>query len=265
MPASEETPLVPPSRVLLSLFDRYLHWYIGRHFHATRVANVGRFPRHDGPLIVFGNHASWWDPLAFIVISRYFLPSANHYAPMDSVALNHYGFLRKLGIFPVEPGTRRGAVQFLRAADQIFSVPSSVLWLTPEGRFTDVRTRPPVFRPGMATLVGRLGGCTLLPLAMECTFWDERLPEMLLCCGQPIAVSDGRMHDAAEWNHRLAAALSATQDELATIAKLRDPERFETILSGRVGVSGVYEGWKRFLALVTGRAYEGSHGNIHRL
>lgn len=256
---------VRPSRLLLSLFDRYLHWYIGRHFHAMRLANARRFPRHDGPLIVYGNHASWWDPLAFIVISRHFLRAACHHAPMDALALKHYGILRKLGIFPVDAGTPRGAAQFLRAAKHILSTPDSVLWLTPEGHFTDVRTRPVVFRPGMAALVARLGACTLVPLAAEYIFWDERLPEMLLCCGQPIEVSDGRVHSTAEWSDRLADALAATQDDLAVLAKLRDPARFEIILSGRVGISGVYEGWKRFLAIVTRRAYQGSHGSIHRL
>ena len=68
-----------------------------------------------------------------------------------------------------------------------------------------------------------------------------------------------------EWNERLCAALAAAQDELAALAKLRDPARFETILSGRVGISGVYEAWKRLAALLTGRAYQGSHGSIHRL
>ncbi len=261
----ESATLVRPSRRLLSFFARYLHWYIGRHFHAIRVANSGRFPASAGPLIVYGNHASWWDPLAFIVISRYFLPTACHYAPMDAAALKHYSFLRKLGIFPLETGTRRGAAQFLRAANEIFSTPNSVLWVTPEGRFTDMRIRPAIFRPGMAALVARLGRCTLVPLAFEYTFWDERLPEILICCGQPIEVTDGRLHSTAQWNDQLGAAMAATQDELAAMAKLRDPARFETILSGRVGISGVYEAWKRLLALLTGRAYQGSHGSIHRL
>ncbi|MGC2398987.1 MAG: lysophospholipid acyltransferase family protein [Acidobacteriaceae bacterium] len=261
----DEPILAPPSRVLLCLFERYLHWYIGRHFHAMRLANGGRFPRHGGPVIVYGNHASWWDPLAFIVISRYFLPTGAHYAPMDGLALKHYGFLGKLGMFPVEAGTRRGAAQFLKAANQIFSTPDSVLWLTPEGRFSDVRTRPLVFRSGLAALGARFGACTLVPLAAEYTFWDERLPEILLCCGQPIeAGGDGQPHSSEEWNERLAGALANTQDELAGLAKLRDGTRFETVLSGRVGVSGVYEGWKRLLSAVTGRAYQGSHGSIHR-
>lgn len=261
----ESTTLVRPSQRLLAFFSHYLHWYIGRHFHALRLANPGRFPVTTGPLIIFANHASWWDPLACIVMSRHFLPAAAHYGPMDAAALQHYGFLRKLGLFPVENGTHRGATQFLRAAHQILSIPNSVLWVTPEGRFTDARTRPAVFRPGLAALVAQLGACTLVPLAFEYTFWDERLPEVLVSCGQPMEVTDGELHSVAEWNDRLAAALAATQDELQSLAKLRDPARFETILSGRVGMSGVYEAWKRFVALLTGRVYEGSHGSIRHL
>jgi 1-acyl-sn-glycerol-3-phosphate acyltransferase len=261
----DESTLVQPSRRMLSFFANYLNWYMGRHFHAVRLANSPRFPRSAGPLIVYANHASWWDPLAFIVISRYFLPTASHYAPMDAAALKHYALLRKLGIFPVEAGTRRGAAQFLRAANEILSTPNSVLWLTPEGRFTDMRTRPAIFRPGLAALAARAGACTFVPLAFEYTFWDERLPEILINCGQPIEVTEGHLHSNAEWSDHLGAALATTQDELAALAKLRDPARFETILSGRVGISGVYETWKRLLALLTGRAYQGSHGSIHRL
>jgi 1-acyl-sn-glycerol-3-phosphate acyltransferase len=256
--------LVRPSRRLLSFFTIYLHWYVGRHFHAIRVANAARFPSASGPLIAYSNHASWWDPLALILFSRYFLPTSDHYGPMEATALKHYGFLRKLGLFPVEPGTRRGAVQFLRAAEEVLSRPGSVLWVTPEGRFTDARTRPVVFRPGLAALIARLGACTLVPMAAEYTFWDERLPEILICCGQPIRVGEGREHSTEEWNERLCAGMASTQDELAALVRLRDPANFETILSGRLGISGVYEGWKRLLALLTGRDYQPGHGSIPR-
>ena len=74
--AESESGLVTPSRRLLSLFATYLHWYIGRHFHAMRMANGGRFPMVAGPMIVYANHASWWDPLAFIVVSRLEYPKA---------------------------------------------------------------------------------------------------------------------------------------------------------------------------------------------
>ena len=262
--ATHRGPLLPrPSRRLLSFFAAYLHWFIGRHFRALRMAHAVRFPTTaTGPLIVYANHASWWDPLAFIIISRHLLPTAAHYAPMDAAALKHYGFLSKLGLFAVENGTRRGAVQFLRTGQQIAATPNSVLWVTPEGRFTDPRTRPALFRPGLAALVARLGPCTLVPLAFEYTFWDERLPEILLSLGQPLHIADGAHHTTAEWSSLLGSALAATQDELAALAKQRDPALFATVLSGRVGISGVYEAWKRFRALMTGTVYQGSHGSL---
>jgi 1-acyl-sn-glycerol-3-phosphate acyltransferase len=257
--------LVRPSRRMLACFAAYLHWYIGRHFHAMRLANVDRFPGATGPLIVYANHASWWDPLSCIVISRHLLPDACHYGPMDAAALKHYGMFRKLGLFPVESGTPRGAVQFLRAAREILCASNSVLWVTPEGRFTDMRTRPAVFRPGLAALVARTGACTLVPLALEYTFWDERLPEILISCGEAIKIADGQSHTAAEWSEQLTAGLAAAQDELAALSKLRDPALFTTVLSGRVGIGAVYDAWKRLLALLSGRAYQGSHGSIRRL
>ena len=181
---------------------------------------------------------------------------------MDAAALKHYSVLGKLGLFAVENGTRRGAAQFLRASQQILSTPNSVLWVTPEGRFTDMRTRPAIFRPGLAAVVARLGPCTLLPLAFEYTFWNERLPELLLSWGQPIQVADGHLHTAEEWGDQLTTALEATQDELAALAMQRDATKFTTLLSGRVGIGGVYEAWKRLFAVVSGRTYQGSHGSI---
>jgi 1-acyl-sn-glycerol-3-phosphate acyltransferase len=263
--AARNSALIPTSRRMLAFFASYLHWYIGRHFHGVRLANAGRFPTTNGPLIVYANHASWWDPLTCIVLSRNLLPSASHYGAMDATALKHYAIFRKLGLFPVESGTPRGAAQFLRAAREILSTPNSVLWVTPEGRFTDMRTRPAVFRPGLAALVARTGACTLVPLAFEYTFWNERLPEILISCGEPIHIPDGQAHTAAEWSDQLAAALTSTQDGLAALSKLRDPALFTTVLSGKVGISGVYDAWKRFLALLSGRVYQGSHGSIRRL
>jgi hypothetical protein len=128
-----------------------------------------------------------------------------------------------------------------------------------------MRTRPAVFRPGLAALVARTGACTLVPLALEYTFWDERLPEILISCGEAIKIPDGQLHTAEEWSELLAAGLAATQDELAALSKLRDPALFTTILSGKVGIGAVYDAWKRLLALLGGRVYQGSHGSIRRL
>ncbi len=48
---------------LLQGFVWYCRRYIRRHFHSLRIASEGMAPAVEGrPLLVFANHASWWDP-----------------------------------------------------------------------------------------------------------------------------------------------------------------------------------------------------------
>ena len=265
MTAESKMRLVKPSRRLLGLFDTYLRWYLRRHFHGLRVAHGERFPRDAaGALIVYLNHPSWWDPLTCIMISRRFLPQADHNAPMDESALERYGFFAKMGLFPVERKTSRGAMQFVRYSMRVLATPGSVLWLTPEGRFADPRAQPPVFKDGMASLLARVPCATLLPLAIEYVFWDERLPEILVNCGEAISIDDGDKYEASHWSDVLGRALGRTQEELAALAVARDPTKFEAVLAGGAGIGFAYDLMKRIGSLARGEQYAAEHGSLRR-
>ena len=115
-----------------------------------------------------------------VLLAEKLMPQRRHYAPMDAVSLKRYGILRRIGVFGVDSGSVRGAANFMRVGLATL-VKGGVLWVTPQGRFADVRERPLVFKPGLAALASRVpGGCTVLPLAIEYVFWDERMPEALL-------------------------------------------------------------------------------------
>ena len=157
---------------------------------------------------------------------------------MDETALERYGFFSKLGLFPVELNTPRGAMQFLRSATEILSTPNSVLWLTPQGHFADPRPRPLEFKDGLASLLSRLPKAAVVPLAIEYVYWDERLPEILVNPGIPIRNDGGARSSASEWSAVLTSGLAAAQDELAALAITRNPQKFEPILEGGPRVSG---------------------------
>jgi 1-acyl-sn-glycerol-3-phosphate acyltransferase len=255
--------LKSPSRRAIGLFSIYLRWYVRRHFHCLRVANAGRIPPQAQPLILFCNHASWWDPLTAMLLAQTLLPEREHYAPMDETALTHYSIFRPMGFFPVDNASARGAAQLLRSGAQVLSRAGSVLWITPESQFQDVRQRPIVFRPGLGALMSRTGRMTCVPIAIEYVFWNERLPEILVNVGEPLEIADGAMEDARTWTNLLSYATAATLDELAMLAMERDPDAFETMFSGSGGIGGVYEFWKRLSCAVTGRPYHHDHGTLH--
>ncbi len=219
---------------------------MARHFHAVRVA--GNAPTASGPLVVYLNHPGWWDPLVCLILARHFFADRQHYAPMDAPQLERYRIFQKLGFFPVEKNTRRGAVQFLRGAEAALAQPRPVLWVTAQGRFADVRERPLGLEPGVAHLLPRLPGVSFVPLALEYTFWGERCPEALAQWGRP--VTDGAL---------VEPHLVNAQDALAAVAQRRQPGDFTTILSGTAGVGGFYDWWRRLRAGWRGEQFQKEH------
>lgn len=257
--------LPPPSPRLLAAFHRYVRFYVPRHFHAVRLARDSAAFPDSGPLAVYCNHPAWWDPLVGLLLALDGLPRRRHYAPIDSRALERYRFFARLGFFGVEPGSTRGARQFLRAADSLACNDDAVLWITAQGEFTDPRSRPVRLQPGLAHLPRRWRRGWLVPLALEYPFWQERLPEALLQVGEPLPVAGVLDHPPAELTADLARRLEATQDTLAGHAMSQDPARFETLLAGAAGMANVYGLWQRLRARLRGERHHPEHAAIrHR-
>lgn len=247
----------------LRAFAAYTKPYLRRHFHSIRIARAGFSPdRIYLPAVVYLNHASWWDPLVCLFLHRHFFSRCSPFAPIDARALRKYPLFGRLGFFGVEQGTAQGAREFLRTAGAIMQERASTLWITPQGRFQDVRERPLEFHSGLGCLAGRWTNGSVLPLAVEYVFWEERLPEVLIRFGQPIDLSSrgDRAMRAGLWTRLFEERLAEVQDALAADAKSRDVDRFETLLVGREGVSLTYDAWRRCLARWKGVAFKPGHG-----
>ncbi len=239
------------------MFRKIVRRYFRRHFRAVRISNAEAFASlGSGPIIVFANHSSWWDPMTSVLLASTFHPSCRHFAPMDADALERYGILKSIGVFGVEMNSLRGAAQFLRTGISVLQ-DRCFLWITPQGRFADPRERPVSFKPGLAALARKVkGGCTVIPLAIEYPFWDERLPEVLLHFGEAIRV-DERCETDVESQLRLS--LEESMNVLAAKSVRRDPEDFDLLLAGRVGTGGWYQRGQHAFALLRGRTFQPEH------
>lgn len=260
--ASARIPVISP--ILLRWFSSYARRYVARHFHSLRLLqhpNVGAF--NGRPLVVFLNHASWWDPLICLLLAERCYPGRPVYAPIDSAQLERYRFFRKLGFFGVEPDTRRGAATFLRMGEQILSNDQAMLWVTPQGRFADPRERPLAFRSGLGHLAPRVPGTLFVPLALEYAYWHERTPEALACFGDPIRVDMENLHWSAEtWTRTLESHLAAAQDRLAAASTVRASNDFKVLQGGAAGVGGIYDRWRQWRARWRGEAFQQKHGAL---
>jgi 1-acyl-sn-glycerol-3-phosphate acyltransferase len=262
---ARSTPAEIPrhSPLLLRWFTWYSRRYIRRHFHSLRVSRNGLPPETAGrPLVIYTNHASWWDPLVGLVLKNEFFSERSLFAPIDAAMLARYRMFAKLGFFGVEQHSRRGAVQFLRTSEAVLQSPHHVLAVTPQSRFADVRERPVKFQNGLGHLATRVEHAVFLPMATEFVFWDERLPEILVRFGEPVEVR--REHATAfthdYWTDLFEQKMEATQDALSIEAQRRDTAEFQTLLRGGAGQGGIYDLWRALRARLRGKSFTREHG-----
>lgn len=237
------------------LFGLYSRWYLSRSFRAFRLARIERPGRLDGrSIVVFANHASWWDPLVAIALARELFPARKHYAPIDADALEKYAVFKRLGFYAVDRDSRRGAAAFLRTSRAILARPQSAIWITPQGAFRDVRRRPAGFEPGLARIADQ---CLALPLAIEYVFGEERLPEIWARFGPAVELAPGLSTE--ERTGELERALEGAQDALAADVIARRRGAYDVLVAGGSGVGGVYDLWRRAKAWARGRAFRPEH------
>jgi hypothetical protein len=80
-----------------------------------------------------------------------------------------------------------------------------------------VRERPVRFEGGLGLLATRVERALFAPFAAEFVFWEERLPEILVRFGEPVALNHkfSSAQTAAEWTKYLAGRMEANQNALA--------------------------------------------------
>ncbi len=256
---------IPPfSPRLFRFFVLYLERYFARHFTAVRISRAGLPSPALPPRIIYTNHPTWWDPILFALLGYHLFPGQQLFGPMDAEALEKYPLLKRLGIFGVEQNTLRGATTFLLTSRAILRQPTTILFITPEGRFRDPRQRPVEILPGLGHLAKALDDTVIVPLALEYPFWNERHPEILVRFGTPISTRDGAGRTVAEWTRLFGQRLEETLDALATEAISRDPARFQTLLAGRTGIGGIYDQWRRLRAWRRGERFQPAHSDDPR-
>jgi 1-acyl-sn-glycerol-3-phosphate acyltransferase len=255
---AEELPRISPA--VMNVFAAYSRRYVRRHFRAIRISKCG-LPRDDDsrPLVVYLNHAAWWDPLVCLLLSREFFPRRNSFAAIDAAMLKRYRFFKRLGFFGVERQKMRGARAFLRTSLALLHFPRNALWLTPQARFVDVRERPLRLQGGLGSLAALESGAAFVPLAIEYAFWTEPRQEILVSFGEPIVPAAGPSRTADEWTQTFTAALEATQDELAARSCRRDLAEWSALNRGRAGFDGVYDAWLRLRARLSRRRFVSQH------
>lgn len=253
----------PPAKWFYAGFQTFLKRFLRKNFHGIVLAKDSQLDvslAQGRPIIVYVNHPSWWDPLIAHFLNESLFPERDFFAPIDADALAKYRVFAQLGFFGVQLSSKSGTAQFLSRSAAVLERPNAALWLTPEGRFADSRDRTAELMPGLAHLCRKHDAPLVVPMAMEYTFWNERLPMCFAAFGQFMDCQQQSDWDKPTWHQNLTRALRDTQQHLESLVIERCDTNFQPILKGDVGGGAVYDSFRRVKSLFTGKKFEGQHG-----
>jgi 1-acyl-sn-glycerol-3-phosphate acyltransferase len=257
-----ETVSVPISkRWLVDGFCWYSTGLIRKQFQSMGflgLENITDIPK-DQSVVVYANHASWWDPIVAMLCRREYMKDRTLYAPIDAEQLENYAVLKKMGFYGVQLQTFSGAQSFLETSKAILNHPFASIWITPEGRFCDVRDQSQSLMPGLAHLATRVETTSFVPLALEYPFWDDSRPHIFGAFGKPLSRANVSCSDKQSWNLELTNALRETQSILAEQVIKRDPKAFRYLIASRAKRLGVYDVARRWAAWLRGRDFDPRH------
>jgi 1-acyl-sn-glycerol-3-phosphate acyltransferase len=264
MRPTKPTSLPTSKKWLVDGFCRFTRRMVSKHFISFGIQknwlNESTIAP-DIPIVVYANHASWWDPICAMLIRQTVFPDRLLYAPIDSDALNKYRIMSQLGFYGLKLNTHTGAAEFLTTTKRILETRNASVWITPEGRFTDVRDHTVPLMPGLSHLATKVSGVWFIPMALEYAFWDESRPQIFARLGRPIVSCDGEqaIRSKKVWNEMLTDGLRQTQQELAAGVIQRDATQFEYIIASRPIRLGWYDYFRSWSASLKGRKFDPRH------
>ena len=103
----------------------------------------------------------------------------------------------------------------------------------------------------------------VVPVALEYAFWNERTPEALVRVGEPLRVEEHTGLSGKEWTAIIERSLTDNLDRLNAETMTRDPSLFVDLVSGKTGVGGMYDLWRRMKSWLRGRRFDPSHDVTH--
>ena len=133
-------------------FRIYSITMIRRHF--ASVILKGDWADRDLPVLLIGNHFSWWDGFIANYLNIKIFKKIFHVMMLED-QLRQRMFLSRAGAFSIDKGKRSMVETFSYAVD-ILKNQKNLLVIYPQGKFQSVHDRPIIFEKGYFTILKKV-------------------------------------------------------------------------------------------------------------
>ncbi len=125
-------------------FSNYIPYILRRDFNSLNISGI--YEDRGLPLLLIGNHFSWWDGFFPYALNRR-LFKRHLYLMMLEEQLARRRFFRRLGAFSINPGSR-SVVESINYASEILKDKKNLLIVFPQGNIRSQYEHEMVFQKG---------------------------------------------------------------------------------------------------------------------
>ncbi len=133
----------------LRFFSFYSRNGLKRHFHSVTFDCTA--DTADRPVLLIGNHFSWWDGFIAYRLNDLCLHKKFHIMMLEEQLKNRL-FLNKAGAFSIKRGSR-SVVESLQYAAGLLHDNDNLLVVYPQGTITSIHRRPVRFEKGVERII----------------------------------------------------------------------------------------------------------------
>ncbi len=150
------------------------------HRHFSKVEIKGNFQDQGLPVLLIGNHFSWWDGFFANYLNTKIFKKIFHVMMLEE-QLKQRMFLNKAGAFSIDKG-KRSMIETLSYAGELLKNKENLLVLYPQGKFQSVHHRPIQFEKGFIAIPrsAAVKGFQLIFYAALTDYFEHRNPMLFL-------------------------------------------------------------------------------------
>lgn len=159
-------------------FRMYSLFMIRRHFASVTIK--GDWADRDLPVLLIGNHFSWWDGFIANYLNIKIFKKTFHVMMLED-QLRKRMFLSRAGAFSIAKGKRSMVETFSYAVD-ILKNKKNLLVIYPQGKFQSVHDRPIIFENGYFAILKKVmgSGFQLVFYVALTDYFSERKPMLTI-------------------------------------------------------------------------------------
>jgi len=197
-------------RYYVKFFNWYSWFIIRNHFRNVNIFMETPIP--EGPLLLIGNHFSWWDGFFTVYVNQQIFKRKVHIMMLEE-QLQKRMFLNKAGAFSISKGSR-SIIESLDYCREILSKRRNLLVIYPQGTIQSAYLKQFKFQKGLERLLTETGqDLQLVFMASLIEYFSERKPRLdIYLCRMPVSGKPSIKKIEAEYNRFFDACRSRQKD-----------------------------------------------------